>query len=211
MSTQYDKFVDSVSSTVYYHIHTTIEALSRDATQFQHKISEYAHNLTKKEDIKSQFDAIFETYINNHQGIDRKLEILDTFLSKNINKQMNSNEKAMLFGQILSKSVLKYLQYLAIKDGDCYFTTSRQLTRTLLGKLKSIIVTETVNIGFALTNKSGHVVPRNQYEVLLKKYKKVLAEKAKLEETLANSYHSSSRKEDEVEIETISQLLGSDC
>jgi hypothetical protein len=171
---QHDKFVDSISATIHYHIHIRLDAESRDSTQFQHKISRYARDVEKK-DTKKQFDAIYETYIRL-QGIEQKIKILEIFLSKYTSKKLSSADRLVLFGSILSSVIEAYLTHLARMDGDLYFTNSKPHHAVLMAELKKIVLAESVKIGYSVVNKTGRTVPANQYESLLKKYNELVSQ-----------------------------------
>jgi hypothetical protein len=188
MSENYLKFVDSVSSIVYYHIHVTIEAQSRDSTQFLHNISEYSTNILK--DISIQYKSIYKAYVEIYDGTMRKSEILDLFIQKTVPKLLDktSKEKMSIFGRMISETVINYSRFLIKSDDEYFFTTAKNNKSLLVGSLKDILKNESINIGYELSNSSKQTVPRVQYEILLKKYKSLLAENEQLKknDSIAN-------------------------
>jgi hypothetical protein len=173
---EYDKVFNAIVDTTFYHIHSTIEASSRDANQFRHNVALYCSKITA--DIIHQYEAIYQTYITAYGGTRSKKSTIDSMLyEKSYDRQtldkLRSKAKAIIISRIIILAINSYLYDITTIDADSYFRSSGGFNKqTLIEKLRGCLKTASINIAFEM-GSTKKTVPYEQYQDLLKRYKRL--------------------------------------
>jgi hypothetical protein len=170
---EYEKFVGAISSAVYYHIHVTLEAVSRDSNQFFNAIGNYADDMVKEGGVRPQYTVIYKTFLENYQGTKTSTQILCSFLCKHIHTKYldkyNTSTKVTLFAKILMSTIKSYAKYLSGYDDQYFF--GKQVNKSKhVRKIQKILTDEATNANYAIDGVSQQV-SRARYDDLLKRYK----------------------------------------
>jgi hypothetical protein len=163
---EYNKVFNAIVDTTFYHIHSTVEALSRDANQFRHNIALYCSKITI--DIVHQYDAIYQTYLTAYSGTKSKKYTIDKMLyEKSYDRQTLDKLRSKAKAVIISKIIISAI------DSDSYFRASGGINKQMLiEKLRQCVKTASINIAFEM-NSTKKTVPYEQYQDLLKRYKRL--------------------------------------
>lgn len=184
---EYEKFIGAISAVVYYHIHVTLEATSRDSNQFFNSIGNYADDMIKEGGVRPQYDVIYKTYLDNYQGAKSSTNILHSFLSKHIQTKYldkcKTNAKVEIFAKILMSTIKNYAKYLSAYDKEYFFGKSINKSKHV-HKIQKILVDETSDANYAIGGVN-HQVTRARYDDLYKRYKKLERKYKQLEQSHA--------------------------